>query len=114
VDLTPVIEASVPFLEYQCFPLPNARWFAKNKLAELNNNGVDAVAKGDFDWKKSYVTSEFTLLKGIDEDGGCRKKALRIMKSLAEDLWATNTKPVMSTYHLKVRMLSQCWDCTVA
>jgi hypothetical protein len=42
-------------------------------------------------------------LEQLDEDGGCRRQCLQVMRQLKEDVWCPGKRPVITSYHLQVR-----------
>ena len=84
------------------WPHPGTYWPSDEKKQKLRIMGVNFVAKKDMYWLVSFGDMEQTLLDGIDEDGGCRKRLQRIMKRMRDEIWCPGNKPVLSSYHLKV------------
>jgi hypothetical protein len=100
VDFAPVLPTHSPFSSN--WPR-SSQWPPSHKAQACKQCGYNDTAKKPFYWLSSYAECENILMDGIDEDGGCRKKTLRIMKNLREDIWRkTSYKPVISSYHLKV------------
>jgi hypothetical protein len=102
VDFAPVVPTHIPLSSHIYWPR-SKHWPPNNKVQACIQCGCNATAKKPFYWLDSYAECEEILMDGIDNDGGCRKMALRIMKTLREDIWRHKShKPVISSYHLKV------------
>ena len=102
VDFAPVIRAHAPFPSWINWPRNGVRWPSAEKILEIQNFGINVVAKKDFYWLLSFAELEKKLVEKVDADGGQRKKIHRIMKKLNNDVWCNTTKRVISSYVLKV------------
>ena len=105
VDLSPVIETHLSIPPSCGFPHRGARWPSQLVQQQMLDAGISNTAHHDFEWRWSFVGPEQKMLDGMDADHGCRKKVLRILKGLAQDFWATSTKPALTSYHLKVSQI---------
>ena len=105
VDLSPVVENHLSIHSSCGFPHPGARWPSPHVQKQMSEAGIGNTAHHDFEWRWSFVGPEQKMLDGMDADGGCRKKVLRILKGLAQDFWATSSKPALTSYHLKVSQI---------
>lgn len=102
VDFAPVAPLHMAFPSHVNWPR-NVPWPTRDKVAKILEVGINFTAKKPFYWQYSFAMCEGELMKEIDKDGGCRKKSLRILKRLREQYWSkTGSKPVISSYHLKV------------
>jgi hypothetical protein len=102
IDFAPVIRAHLPFPSWINWPRAGVRWPSQEKIREIKQFGINLVAKKDFYWMLSFAELEKMLVDKVDADGGKRKEIHRIMKKLNGDFWCNTTKPVISSYILKV------------
>ena len=102
IDFAPTIPNLGTLEEEAVWPPRNIRWPSREKIQQLNSIQLRGIAKKPFDWLTSYSKCEEVLMEDIDSDGGCRRKSLRILKRFREMYWCKITKPVISSYHLKV------------
>ncbi|XP_053883234.1 uncharacterized protein LOC128836721 [Malaclemys terrapin pileata] len=68
---------------------------------EIYNTGTDLVAKNSY-WRLTFSLVETQFLKDIDADGGCRRKALRVLKQINMEKWVPRYGKVLTSYHLKM------------
>ena len=108
VDFAPTIPNIAKIQGYSKWPPAHVQWPSKSKIAELMQVPLNGIAKEPFVWLLSFARCEQVLMEEIDKDGGCRKKAHRIMKRLREEFWCKTSKPVISSYFLKVRPWYLC------
>ncbi|XP_078530555.1 protein mab-21-like 3 [Lissotriton helveticus] len=107
VDLVPVIKN--PFSQWSIrWPRCGQSWPSAEKIQEIQETGVDLVAKHKLFWRYSFSRIERVLLEKIDEDGGRRRDSLRILKKVREDHWKTKYGKVLVSYHLKTVLF---WAC---
>ncbi len=97
-----MIQARLAFHDSYQWPKAGKSWPGQEKIDRIKQIGCSEVAKKPFYWLVSFAQAEKELMKGIDIDGGCRKKIHRIMKKLNQDVWCPTSKPVLSSYCLKV------------
>ena len=103
VDFAPVLTITEESLPPDVkWPHQGANWPSEEKKRKLENMGVNFVAKKDAHWCISFGHMEHELLEDIDSDGGCRKKVMRIMKSIRDEFFNQGKNPALSSYHLKV------------
>ena len=90
------------------WPRRGTSWPSREKITEITQrHGPNIVAMRPFYWQVSYAESEKCLVRDLDVDGGCRKKAHKIMKELNKTIWSRGTqgaKPAISSYILKVKV----------
>ncbi|XP_078533846.1 protein mab-21-like 3 [Lissotriton helveticus] len=107
VNLVPLIKN--PFVGWNIpWPRPGQSWPSPEKISEIQDTGVDLVAKHNLYWRYSFSRIERVLLEKIDEDGGRRRDSLRILKKVREDQWKTKFEKVLMSYHLKTLLF---WAC---
>uniref|UniRef100_A0A8C3XUN1 Putative nucleotidyltransferase MAB21L1 n=1 Tax=Chelydra serpentina TaxID=8475 RepID=A0A8C3XUN1_CHESE len=70
-------------------------------IMEIYKTGTDLVAKNSY-WRLTFSLAETQLLKDIDADGGCRQKALRVLKQINMEKWVLRYGKVLTSYHLKM------------
>ncbi|XP_038260657.1 uncharacterized protein LOC119856754 isoform X2 [Dermochelys coriacea] len=70
-------------------------------IMEIYKTGTDLVAKNSY-WRLTFSLAETQLLKDIDADGGCRQKALRVLKQINMEKWVPRYGKVLTSYHLKM------------
>jgi hypothetical protein len=108
VDLAPLVEAHLPFIQGFGWPRSSARWPSRSKIDQIKATGIHTVATDKLYWKLSFVSCEKELLKEIDINGTCRKKTQRIMKMLKESWCPKGKKQELTSYHLKNILF---WEC---
>ncbi|XP_033735596.1 protein mab-21-like 3 [Pecten maximus] len=111
IDLCPMIEASVEFKNEFNWPMPiqDREWPSDQKISCIKDIGIHVVAKAPFYWTLSFAACEKELLESIDENGTCRRKCLRILKTLKEKTWCNhNARKGLTSYHLKNVLF---WEC---
>ena len=108
VDLAPLVEAHLPFIQEIGWPRSSARWPSRSKIDQIKATGIHTVATDKLYWKFSFVSCEKELLKEIDINGTCRKKTQRIMKKLKESWCPKGKKQELTSYHLKNILF---WEC---
>ncbi|XP_075707374.1 protein mab-21-like 3 [Rhinoderma darwinii] len=84
------------------------RWPSKDSACCVKSFGFDLIARTNYHWQLSFLRAERLLLEGIDEDGGCRMKCLRVIRQLKEDVWCPGSRPVITSQHLQMILLWQC------
>lgn len=60
------------------------------------------LACSHYHWQLSFLQAEQVLLEQLDEDGGCRRKCLRALRQMKEDVWCPGKRPVITSHHLQV------------
>jgi hypothetical protein len=108
VDLAPLVETHLPFIQKFGWPRSSARWPSRSKIDQIKATGIHTVATDKLYWKFSFVSCEKELLKEIDINGTCRKKTQRIMKKLKESWCPKGKKQELTSYHLKNILF---WEC---
>lgn len=111
IDLCPMIESKVEFKPEFHWPRLKSQWPVSDKVTSIKEVGVNEIAKDPFYWTSSFAACEKELLEGIDKTGTCRRKCLRIMKSLRENIWCrAEIKKGLTSYHLKNALFWECED----
>ncbi|OWF38399.1 Protein mab-21-like 3 [Mizuhopecten yessoensis] len=87
IDLCPMIESKLEFRSDFNWPRPLAKWPSSEKISCIKDVGIHEVAKSPFYWTLSFAACEKELVEGIDENGTCRRKSLRVLKTLKENIW---------------------------
>ncbi|XP_070575174.1 cyclic GMP-AMP synthase-like receptor 1 isoform X1 [Ptychodera flava] len=88
-----------------CIPWPHGgAWWPSYMQEKVRNISCYFVPKKDYYWHMSTAAMERALLSDVDEDGGCRKKCLCILKKLREDFLCPDGDGINS-YHLKTAFL---------
>lgn len=64
--------------------------------------GFALLACSHYHWQLSFLQAEQVLLEQLDEDGGCRRKCLRALRQMKEDVWCPGRRPVITSHHLQV------------
>lgn len=64
--------------------------------------GFALLACSHYHWQLSFLQAEQVLLQQLDEDGGCRRKCLRALRQMKEDVWCPGKRPVITSHHLQV------------
>nr|XP_005314621.1 uncharacterized protein LOC101941187 isoform X2 [Chrysemys picta bellii] len=112
IDLVPTIRTKVDIS--MDWPRQDLRWLSDWwdweqgterikptwNIGEIYKTGTDLVAKGSY-WRLTFSRAETQLLKDIDADGGCRRKALRVLKQINMEKWVPRYGKVLTSYHLK-------------
>ncbi|KAG9473048.1 protein mab-21-like 3 isoform X2 [Eleutherodactylus coqui] len=106
VELFPVVEIPGCWPRKARWPRFFKRWPSKDRARCVKSFGFDLIARTNYHWQLSFLRAERLLLEGIDEDGGCRMKCLRVVRQLKEDVWCPGSRPVITSQHLQVRFLS--------
>ncbi|XP_033735598.1 protein mab-21-like 3 [Pecten maximus] len=111
IDLCPMIEARLEFKNEFNWPRLGIQWPSGDKISCIKDIGIHEVAKAPFYWTLSFAACEKELLESIDENGTCRRKCLRILKTLKEKIWCTdNARKGLTSYHLKNVLFWECED----
>ncbi len=106
IDVSVVVCSADPVPQW---PREGTNWPGWDKMEAVQEAGINWVAMPTGDWKISFAMAEKELIRGVDGDGGCRKKAHRLMKAINLNVWARNQKPVVTSYILKVfRVFRAC------
>lgn len=108
VELVPVVEVPGSWPRSARWPRFFKRWPSKDKARCVKSFGFDLIARTNYHWQLSFLRVERLLLEGMDEDGGCRMKCLRVVRQLKEEIWCPGNRPVISSQHLQMILL---WDC---
>lgn len=78
----------------------------------MKRMGVNLVTSDPLYWKLSFAICEKELLLDMDNDGSCRRRSLRIMKSLRKLVWCSGDEAKSSdgltSYHLKNILFLEC------
>ncbi|XP_060068440.1 protein mab-21-like 3 [Ylistrum balloti] len=111
IDLCPMIESKLEFKSEFNWPRVSSEWPSNQKISCIKNIGIHEVAKAPFYWTLSFAACEKELLEGVDENGTCRRKCLRILKTLKENMWCKpGVKKGLTSYHLKNVLFWECED----
>ncbi|KAM4689878.1 protein mab-21-like 3, partial [Rhinophrynus dorsalis] len=108
VELVPVVEVPGCWPRKARWPRFFKRWPSKDKAQCVKSFGFDFLARSNYHWQLSFQRAERLLLEGLDEDGGCRMKCLRVVRQMKEDVWCPGSHPVITSYHLQMVLL---WAC---
>ncbi|XP_075053621.1 protein mab-21-like 3 isoform X2 [Mixophyes fleayi] len=108
VELVPMVEIPGCWPRKARWPRFFQRWPSKDRARCVKSFGFDLIAQKNYHWQLSFLRAERLLLEGIDEDGGCRMKCLRVIRQLKEDVWCPGTRPVITFQHLQMVLL---WEC---
>ncbi|XP_069616114.1 protein mab-21-like 3 [Ranitomeya imitator] len=108
VELLPMVEIPGCWPRKARWPRFFKRWPSKDRARCMKTFGFDLVARSNYHWQLSFLRVERLLLDGVDEDGGCRMKCLRVVRQLKEDVWCPGTRPVITSQHLQMILL---WEC---
>ncbi|XP_063806641.1 protein mab-21-like 3 isoform X2 [Pseudophryne corroboree] len=108
VEMVPMVEIPGCWPRKARWPRFFKRWPAKDRARCVKSFGFDLIARKNYHWELSFLRAERLLLEGIDEDGGCRMKCLRVLRQLKEDVWCPGTRPVITCQHLQMVLL---WEC---
>ncbi|XP_075707146.1 protein mab-21-like 3 isoform X2 [Rhinoderma darwinii] len=108
VELLPVVEIPGCWPRKARWPRFFKRWPSKDSACCVKSFGFDLIARTNYHWQLSFLRAERLLLEGIDEDGGCRMKCLRVIRQLKEDVWCPGSRPVITSQHLQMILLWQC------
>ncbi|XP_068127107.1 protein mab-21-like 3 isoform X2 [Hyperolius riggenbachi] len=108
VELVPVVEIPGTWPKKSRWPRFFKRWPSKDKARCAKSFGFDLIARTNYHWQLSFLRAERLLLDGVDEDGGCRMKCLRVIRHLKEEVWCPGTRPVITSQHLQMILL---WEC---
>ncbi|CAJ0938769.1 unnamed protein product [Ranitomeya imitator] len=101
VELLPMVEIPGCWPRKARWPRFFKRWPSKDRARCMKTFGFDLVARSNYHWQLSFLRVERLLLDGVDEDGGCRMKCLRVVRQLKEDVWCPGTRPVITSQHLQ-------------
>lgn len=108
VDLVPMVEIPGSWPRSAHWPRFFKRWPSKDKARCVKSFGFDLIARTNYHWQLSFLRAERLLLEGMEEDGGCRMKCLRVVRQLKEDVWCPGNRPVITSQHLQMILL---WEC---
>ncbi|XP_073407152.1 protein mab-21-like 3 [Dendrobates tinctorius] len=108
VELLPMVEIPGCWPRKARWPRFFKRWPSKDRARCVKTFGFDLIARTNYHWQLSFLRVERLLLEGVDEDGGCRMKCLRVVRQLKEDVWCPGTRPVITSQHLQMILL---WEC---
>lgn len=108
VELLPVVEIPGCWPRKARWPRFFKRWPSKERARCVKSFGFDLIARTNYHWQLSFLRAERLLLEGMDEDGGCRMKCLRVVRQLKEDVWCPGSRPVITSQHLQMILL---WEC---
>ncbi|XP_071137074.1 protein mab-21-like 3 [Mytilus edulis] len=112
VDMAPMINVQLPFKDDFRWPKNGAKWPSPEKVQQIESMGVNLVTSDPLYWKLSFAICEKELLVDIDKKGSCRRRSLRIMKSLRELIWCPGDEAEnpygLTSYHLKNILFLEC------
>ncbi|XP_052087845.1 protein mab-21-like 3 [Mytilus californianus] len=112
VDMAPMINVKLPFKHEFGWPKHRAQWPSQEKVQQIKDMGVNLVTSDPLYWTPSFAICEKELLVDIDEDGSCRRRSLRIMKSIRELIWCPGDEAEnrygLTSYHLKNILFFEC------
>ncbi|XP_067421836.1 uncharacterized protein [Emydura macquarii macquarii] len=70
-------------------------------IEDIYKTGTDLVAKNSY-WRLTFSLAETQLLRDIDQAGGHRRAALRVLKKINMEKWVPCYGKVLTSYHLKM------------
>ncbi|XP_048207805.1 protein mab-21-like 3 [Perognathus longimembris pacificus] len=108
VELAPAVEVPRAWPEKSRWPRCLRRWPPLETVQCVKSFGFSLVALGSYHWQLSFPQAERALLAQMDEDGGCRRLCLRLLKQLTEDVWCPGPRPVITAQHLETVLF---WTC---
>ncbi|XP_042548245.1 protein mab-21-like 3 isoform X2 [Dipodomys spectabilis] len=108
VELAPTVDVPGTWPGKARWPRCLRRWPPPETVQCVKSFGFSLVAGGSYHWQLSFVQAERALLVQMDEDGGCRRRCLRLLKQLTEDVWCPGPRPLITAQHLETVLL---WTC---
>lgn len=108
LELVPMVEISNTWSEKAQWPPCLKRWPNPKKVECIKSFGFNLLASSSYHWQLGFQQAERVLLQQLDEDGGCRRRCLQVMRQLKEDVWCPGKRPVLTSYHLQTVLF---WTC---
>uniref|UniRef100_A0A8C0WT57 Protein mab-21-like 3 n=1 Tax=Castor canadensis TaxID=51338 RepID=A0A8C0WT57_CASCN len=108
IELAPTVEIPTAWSEKAQWPRCLKRWPPPERVECIKSFGFNLVARSNYHWQLSFSQAEQVLLEQLDEDGGCRRQCLQVMRQLKEDVWCPGKRPVITSYHLQTVLF---WTC---
>ena len=106
IDMVPTLHLGLRIPDHSAWlgwPRPQAQWPSQDMVEQIQEMGVNFVAKKSLFWLVSFADAETLMSRKIDRDGGCRKQCHRIMKMLNINEWSKCNEPEhLTSYDLKV------------
>ncbi|KAM4872941.1 protein mab-21-like 3 [Thomomys bottae] len=108
VELVPTVDVPSAWPEKARWPRCLRRWPPPETAQCIKSFGFSLVALGSYHWQLSFPQAERALLAQMDDDGGCRRLCLRLLKQLTADVWCPGSRPVITAQHLETVLF---WTC---
>lgn len=62
-------------------------WLSSSKIQAIKRKTMNVVAKKPYYWEMVDADLYKEIFDNIDDDGGCRKECLRILKTMRDKYW---------------------------
>nr|XP_012617259.1 protein mab-21-like 3 isoform X1 [Microcebus murinus]XP_012617261.1 protein mab-21-like 3 isoform X1 [Microcebus murinus]XP_012617262.1 protein mab-21-like 3 isoform X1 [Microcebus murinus]XP_012617263.1 protein mab-21-like 3 isoform X1 [Microcebus murinus]XP_012617264.1 protein mab-21-like 3 isoform X1 [Microcebus murinus] len=108
LELAPAVEIPTTWSQKARWPRCLQRWPSPERVKCIKSFGFNLLARSNYHWELSFLQAEQVLLEQLDEDGGCRRKCLQVMRQLKEDVWCPGKRPVLTSHHLQTVLF---WTC---
>ncbi|XP_039098666.1 protein mab-21-like 3 isoform X1 [Hyaena hyaena] len=109
LELVPAVEIPTAWSAKARWPPCLTRWPSRQRVECIKSFGFALLASSRYHWQQSFLQAEQVLLAQLDEDGGCRRKCLRALRQMKEDVWCPGKRPVLTSHHLQVS--ARCGAC---
>ncbi|XP_058992710.1 protein mab-21-like 3 isoform X2 [Mustela lutreola] len=104
LELVPAVEIPTAWSAKARWPPCLRRWPSRQRVECIKSFGFALLACSHYHWQLSFLQAEQVLLEQLDEDGGCRRKCLRALRQMKEDVWCPGRRPVITSHHLQVKV----------
>uniref|UniRef100_A0A8C8ZP18 Mab-21 like 3 n=1 Tax=Prolemur simus TaxID=1328070 RepID=A0A8C8ZP18_PROSS len=108
LELAPTVEIPTTWSEKARWPRCLKRWPSPERVECIKSFGFNLLARSNYHWELSFLQAEQVLLEQLDEDGGCRRRCLQVMRQMKEDVWCPGKRPILSSHHLQTVLF---WTC---
>ncbi|ELV14142.1 Protein mab-21-like 3, partial [Tupaia chinensis] len=108
LELVPTVEIHRAWSRKAQWPRCLKRWPSPDRVECIKSFGYNLLAYSSYHWQLSFLRAERVLLEQLDEDGGCRRRCLQVLRQLKEDVWCPGRRPVITSCHLQTVLF---WTC---